>query len=61
MMNLLRVGLVGLLAGAASAQTLGITGVCCARCDSADFNGDGSVGTDGDIEAFFRVLAGGAC
>jgi hypothetical protein len=28
---------------------------------TADFNGDGDVGTDADIEAFFRVLAGGNC
>lgn len=31
------------------------------RCGSSDFNGDGDVGTDEDIEAFFRVLAGGHC
>ena len=30
-------------------------------CGSADFNGDGDLGTDADIEAFFRVLAGGGC
>jgi hypothetical protein len=30
-------------------------------CGSSDFNGDGDFGTDADIEAFFRVLAGGAC
>ena len=30
------------------------------RCTS-DFNADGDTGTDQDIEAFFRVLAGGAC
>jgi hypothetical protein len=30
------------------------------RC-SADFDGDGSVGTDGDIEAFFSCLAGNCC
>ena len=30
-------------------------------CGSADFDGDGDVGTDADIEAFFRVLAGGNC
>jgi hypothetical protein len=30
-------------------------------CGSPDFNGDGDVGTDADIEAFFRVLAGGSC
>ena len=28
---------------------------------NADFNGDGDMGTDADIEAFFRVLAGGSC
>jgi hypothetical protein len=31
------------------------------RCGSADFNGDGAIGTDADIEAFFRVLGGGSC
>jgi hypothetical protein len=30
-------------------------------CGTADFNGDGDLGTDADIEAFFRVLAGGNC
>jgi hypothetical protein len=30
-------------------------------CGTADFDGDGDIGTDADIEAFFRVLAGGAC
>jgi hypothetical protein len=30
-------------------------------CGSVDFNGDGDIGTDQDIEAFFRVLAGGNC
>lgn len=27
-------------------------------CKDADFNGDGDIGTDQDIESFFRVLAG---
>jgi hypothetical protein len=31
------------------------------HCGSADFNGDGDIGTDADIEAFFRVLGGGHC
>jgi hypothetical protein len=31
------------------------------ECGSQDFNGDGDVGTDQDIEAFFRVLGGGSC
>jgi hypothetical protein len=30
-------------------------------CGSADFNGDGDLGTDGDIEAFFRCLGGNCC
>jgi hypothetical protein len=29
--------------------------------DDADFNRDGDVGTDADIESFFRVLAVQAC
>ncbi len=30
-------------------------------CGSADFDGDGDVGTDGDIEAFFACLGGSCC
>ena len=30
-------------------------------CGSADFNGDGDVGTDADIYAFFACLAGDCC
>jgi hypothetical protein len=30
-------------------------------CGSADFNGDGDLGTDGDIEAFFACLGGECC
>ena len=30
-------------------------------CGSADFDGDGSVGTSADIEAFFACLAGNCC
>jgi hypothetical protein len=30
-------------------------------CGSADFNGDGDIGTDADIEAFFACLAGTCC
>ncbi len=37
------------------------TGGCPATCGSADFNGDGDVGTDGDIEAFFACLGGSCC
>ncbi|HYE63004.1 MAG TPA: FG-GAP-like repeat-containing protein [Phycisphaerales bacterium] len=36
--------------------TLTVTG-----CPSADYNRDGDVGTDADIEAFFRILGGGPC
>jgi hypothetical protein len=31
---------------------------CGPTCDSADFDCDGDVGTDFDIQAFFRCLAG---
>ena len=31
------------------------------HCGSADFDCDGDVATDADIEAFFRVLGGGHC
>jgi hypothetical protein len=30
-------------------------------CGSADFNGDGDLGTDADIAAFFDCLGGGCC
>jgi len=30
-------------------------------CGTADFNGDGDVGTDADIESFFACLAGNCC
>jgi trimeric autotransporter adhesin len=33
----------------------------CARCGSPDFNGDGDIGTDADIEAFFACLGGNCC
>jgi hypothetical protein len=31
------------------------------RINSADFNGDGDLGTDSDIAAFFACLAGNCC
>jgi hypothetical protein len=34
---------------------------CAPTCGSADFNGDGDVGTDSDIAAFFSCLAGNCC
>jgi hypothetical protein len=33
----------------------------CPSCGTADFDGDGDVGTDADIEAFFACLAGDCC
>jgi cytochrome c peroxidase len=34
---------------------------CPNTCGSADFDGDGSVGTDADIDAFFACLSGNCC
>lgn len=34
---------------------------CASACGTADFDGDGDVGTDRDIESFFRCLAGSCC
>ncbi len=34
---------------------------CGSDCGTADFNGDGDVGTDADIEAFFACLSGNCC
>ncbi len=34
---------------------------CVPTCGTADFDGDGDVGTDADIEAFFACLAGNCC
>jgi hypothetical protein len=31
------------------------------RTCTADFNGDGALGTDADIEAFFACLSGNCC
>jgi len=48
--------------GAMFGASLGLTAipVPIPTC-SADFNGDGDVGTDADIEAFFACLAGACC
>jgi hypothetical protein len=43
------------MGGAGSAPTAGIP------CGTADFDGDGDLGTDADIEAFFACLAGICC
>jgi hypothetical protein len=53
----------GLYAGGAFSHLGTVASRCVARwgcqpCGSADFNCDGDVGTDADIEAFFRCLAG---
>jgi len=47
-----------------NAERLYITGVTVSTppvCGSADFNHDGDLGTDADIEAFFACLAGNCC
>jgi hypothetical protein len=31
------------------------------RVNSAEFNNDSDIGTDADVEAFFRVLGRGVC
>ena len=31
------------------------------RCASSDFNGDGDIGTDADIQAFFACVSGDCC
>jgi len=46
--------------------TPGVTATSCSGhtysgCGSADFNGDGDIGTDADIESFFACLAGNCC
>ncbi|HYE63016.1 MAG TPA: DVUA0089 family protein [Phycisphaerales bacterium] len=40
-----------------------LSGVCYAGlgCGPQDFDGDGDIGTDADIEAFFRCLGGNCC
>jgi hypothetical protein len=41
-----------------------LTGACFIggpTCGTNDFNGDGDIGTDADIEAFFACLAGNCC
>ena len=45
--------------------TPGVTFTSCSGVDytpcSADFDGDGDIGTDADIEAFFACLGGTCC
>lgn len=45
--------------GSVASSTATLTVV--SLCGTADFNGDGDVGTDLDIEAFFAALAGNVC
>ncbi len=47
-------------ATATDGSVFGLT-VLAPACGSADFNGDGDVGTDADIEAFFACLGGNCC
>jgi trimeric autotransporter adhesin len=47
------------LAGGTISPTLARWLTAC--CGTADFDGDGDAGTDADIEAFFRCLAGDCC
>jgi hypothetical protein len=49
----------------AAVDEVRVTGRTCVPvsggCGTADFDGDGDVGTDADIEAFFACLAGNCC
>jgi hypothetical protein len=48
-------------AGGSGGYLITLTGVCRgapSRCGTADFNCDGAVGTDADIESFFACLSG---
>jgi hypothetical protein len=61
------VGAAGFVTATAIRESTGDTSefsACAAvtqACGTADFNGDGDVGTDADIEAFFACLAGNCC
>jgi hypothetical protein len=49
---------------ASGVYVIALSGVCRGDppfCGSADFNNDGDIGTDADIEAFFACLAGNCC
>jgi hypothetical protein len=46
---------------AVSMETSGAAVSLPPECCSNDFNGDGDIGTDADIEAFFGCLAGACC
>jgi hypothetical protein len=48
-------------AGGRPSAHLALWGVPTPACGTADFDGDGNLGTDSDIEAFFACLAGNCC
>ncbi len=52
---------VGSFNNAQGSGVMTITDVTAPGCGSADFDGDGDIGTDADIEAFFACLAGNCC
>jgi hypothetical protein len=54
-------GLAELLQPGSVAAVLTGTYPTCSPCGSADFNGDGDLGTDADIEAFFACIGGNCC
>jgi hypothetical protein len=57
--GLLVSGIFASINGQCSAMFARLPSIHC--CGSPDFNGDGSPGTDADIEAFFACLAGDCC
>jgi hypothetical protein len=52
---------LGLAGGTYTIAVTGVNGRACPPTCTADFNGDGDIGTDADIEAFFACLAGTCC
>ena len=54
-------GLAELLQPGSVALVLTGAYTSCSPCGTADFNGDGDIGTDADIEAFFACLGGNCC
>jgi hypothetical protein len=50
----------GVIGSAGGNFRIHVTGLC-ATCCNADFNNDGDIATDADIEAFFACLAGSCC
>jgi hypothetical protein len=52
---------VGSFNNAQGSGVLTISDVTPPACGTADFNGDGDIGTDADIESFFACLGGNCC